>query len=87
MHAFLSSPIGIEAACREPALVAALCDALHGADAEGRRIVVEVLCKLSIYSAHSYSLALEASFRALHQCLALSKHSCSCKNVHSRTAA
>ena len=61
VHAFLSSPVGIEAACRESALVVALCEALHGADEEGKRIVVEVLCKLCIYSARSYRLALQAS--------------------------
>ncbi len=61
VHTFLSSPVGIEAACREAALVVALREALHGADEEGKRIVVEVLCKLCIYSARSYRLALQAS--------------------------
>ena len=61
VHAFMSSPIGIDAACREPALVVALCEALQSADADGKRIVIEVLCRLCIYSARSHRLALQAS--------------------------
>ena len=60
VHAFLCSPVGIEAACHEPALVVATCEALHCADAEAKLIIVELLCKLCIYSARSYCLMLQA---------------------------
>ena len=60
VHAFLSSPVGIEAACREPALVVAICEALHCADVEAKLIVVDLLCNLCIYSARSHCLALQA---------------------------
>ncbi len=59
VHSFLSGPVGIEAACREPALVVALCEALHCGDAEAKLIVVDLLCNLCIYSSRSYCLALQ----------------------------
>ena len=74
VHAFLNSPVGIEAACREPALVVAVCEALHCGDAEAKLITVDLLCNLCIYSARSYCLALQARFCSKTEFLPVPSH-------------